>query len=802
MPTGVFPLVNVRPRTRASRGTPRITAMISTRIAEELGVHVDQVDAALALLDEGNTVPFIARYRKEATGGLDDTQLRRLEERATYLRELEERKETVLAAIEEQGKLTDTLRELIAACETKARLEDLFRPFKKRRKTRADKAREAGLVPLVEKLVAEPGADPAALAEAFTTEGYEDTAAALEGARDILVDDLAMDADLVGEVREEFYSRGTVSSGVIEGKEAEGQKYRDYFEFSEPLTELPGHRILALLRGEKKGVLHLGLDGGDETFYTGLIARRAELPVERSSWIADAVGFGWRTKLAVSAGLDARMRLRERAEDDALGIFATNLRDVLLAAPAGQRAVLGLDPGYRNGVKCAVVDATGKVLDTVVVYPHAPQNRWGAARDTLAGLAAEHGVELIAVGNGTASRESDKLAGEVADLIAAAGGTRPTPVVVSESGASVYSASEVAAAEFPDMDVALRGAVSIARRLQDPLAELVKVDPKAIGVGQYQHDVNQTRLAHTLDDVVEDAVNGVGVDLNTASVPLLERVAGISATVAGNIVAYRDEHGSFTTRKELGKVPRLGPKAFEQSAGFLRIDGGADPLDASAVHPEAYPVVRRIAEATGLGVAELIGKSDVLKKLRPADFADERFGVPTVTDIIAELDKPGRDPRPEFRTAEFREGVEKVSDLTPGMVLEGTVTNVAAFGAFVDVGVHQDGLVHVSAMSRSFVKDPHDVVHSGQVVKVKVMDVDVERQRIGLSLRLDDEPGGDNNKGRGSCGGRDNSRGRSKNGARGNTRGNGRSGRGANGRGGNTGGGAMADALKRAGLAD
>ncbi len=566
----------------------------------------------------------------------------------------------------------------------------------------------------------------------------------LEGARAILIDRFALDADLVGEVREEMYSTGTMRASVVEGKEQEGAKFKDYFDFNEDFTSLPSHRILALLRGEKEGVLNLNLDPGEDATYEAKIADRFDLDTKTSTWLANAVRWGWRTKLLVSSGLDVRMRLKEKAEEGALDIFATNLRDVLLAAPAGQRSTLALDPGYRNGVKCAVVDETGKVMDTAIVYPHQPQNQWSQAVQQLSTLVATHGVELIAVGNGTASRESEKLAGEVADLIEKAGGTRPTPVVVSESGASVYSASEIAAKEFPDMDVSLRSAVSIARRLQDPLAELVKVDPKSIGVGQYQHDVNQTALAKTLDDVVEDAVNAVGVDLNTASVPLLERVAGISNTVAKNIVAYRDDNGVFATRKELGKVPRLGPKAFEQCAGFLRINGGDQPLDASAVHPEAYPVVEKIAQSTGLAVDELIGNTRVLEKLKPADFADDTFGVPTVTDIIAELDKPGRDPRPEFKTATFKEGVNKVSDLTPGMILEGTVTNVAAFGAFVDVGVHQDGLVHVSAMSHKFVEDPHDVVRSGEVVKVKVMDVDVERQRIGLSLRLDDEPGASN----------------------------------------------------------
>ena len=714
---------------------------IAATIANEIYVRDNQVEQALKLLAEGNTVPFIARYRKEATGGLDDAQLRHIEERNTYLLELAERKTAVLENIDEQGKLTDELKQAILSADTKARVEDLYLPYKKRRKTKADIAREAGLQALEQQLIDDPSANPETLAAAYLSEGFPDAKSALEGARAILVDRFATDADLVGEVRDRVYSQGTMRSAVVEGKETEGAKFADYFEFSEPFEKLPSHRILALLRGEAEGVLTIDMDPGEEAVYEGMIAERFDLPVKDSEWLAKAVRWGWRTKLQVSANLDTRMRLKEKAEEGALEVFKTNLRDVLLAAPAGQRATLALDPGYRNGVKCAVVDETGKVLATTIVYPHQPQNRWDASRTELASLAAQHGVELIAVGNGTASRESEKLAGEVADLIAQAGGKRPTPVVVSESGASVYSASQIAAEEFPDMDVSLRSAVSIARRLQDPLAELVKVDPKSIGVGQYQHDVNQTALAQTLNAVVEDAVNSVGVDVNTASAPLLERVAGLSGTLAKNIVAYRDENGRFTTRKGLGKVPRLGPKAFEQAAGFLRIQGGANPLDGSAVHPEAYPVVERVAQATGLSTEQLIGNTAVLTKLAPDDFADEQFGVPTVTDILAELDKPGRDPRPEFKTAEFKEGVNEVKDLKPGMVLEGTVTNVAAFGAFVDVGVHQDGLVHVSAMSHKFVSDPHEVVRSGEVVKVKVMDVDVARNRIGLSLRLDDEPG-------------------------------------------------------------
>ena len=712
--------------------------MIAATIAQEIGVRPDQVETALKLLAEGNTVPFIARYRKEVTGGLDDTQLRTIETRATYLKELEERKQTILDAIEEQGKLDDALRREILECTTKARLEDLYLPYKKRRKTKADIAREAGLEPLLEELIDKPSADPNELAKAYLTEGFEDEKKALDGARAIIVDRCALDADLVGQVREEMFSTGTMEASVVAGKETEGAKFKDYFEFSEPFDSLPSHRILALLRGESEGILQLNLNAGDDDIYENMIATRFELD-RTSKWLSQAVRWGWRTKLYISAGLDVRMRLKEIAEEGALKVFATNLRDVLLAAPAGQRATLGLDPGYRNGVKCAVVDPTGKVLDTSIVYPHQPQNQWSQAVQTLSTLCATHGVELLAVGNGTASRESEKLAVEVADLVARAGGKRPTSVVVSESGASVYSASQLAADEFPNMDVSLRGAVSIARRLQDPLAELVKIDPKAIGVGQYQHDVNQAALARTLDGVVEDAVNGVGVDINTASGPLLERVAGVNATLADNIVAYRNDNGLFTTRKELKKVPRLGPKAYEQSAGFLRISGGKDPLDSSAVHPEAYPVVHKIASATGLTIDELIGNTRVLGGLNPADFADDTFGIPTVSDIISELDKPGRDPRPEFKTATFKEGVEKISDLVPGMVLEGTVTNVAAFGAFVDVGVHQDGLVHISAMSNKFVSDPHEVVRSGEVVRVKVLEVDVPRKRISLTLRLEDE---------------------------------------------------------------
>lgn len=771
--------------------------MISSVIARELAatgadVAESAVAAAIKLLDEGNTVPFIARYRKEVTGGLDDTQLRFIEERVVYLRELEERKQTILAAIEEQGKLNDDLKSAILACDTKARLEDLYLPYKKKRKTKADIAREAGYEPLVEELLADPAADPETLATKYGEAAGKDAKDALTGARAILVDRFATDADLVGSVREQVWSSGSAAAAVVEGKETVGAKYRDYFEHNEPLETMPSHRVLAVLRGEAEGILTLNIDAGEDETYEHMIREAFELPDGGASkWIDQAVRFGWRTKLEVSAALDARTRLKERAEAEAVDVFARNLRDLLLAAPAGQRATLGLDPGYRNGVKCAVVDSTGKVLDTAIVYPHQPRNDWSGAKEQLATLCATHRVELMAIGNGTASRETETLAREIADLIAQAGGKKPTPVVVSEAGASVYSASSLAAAEFPDMDVSLRGAVSIARRLQDPLAELVKIDPKSIGVGQYQHDVSQTKLEHSLDAVVEDAVNAVGVEVNTASAPLLGRVAGVSSTVADNIVAYRDENGAFTSRKELLKVPRLGPKAFEQCAGFLRIHGANNPLDASAVHPESYRVVDAIAASTGVSVQELIGNSRVLSKVRAADFVDESAGIglPTVQDILTELDKPGRDPRPEFVTATFKEGVEKVSDLQPGMILEGTVTNVAAFGAFVDVGVHQDGLVHVSNMARGFVSDPHEVVRSGEVVKVKVLDVDVERNRIGLSLRLDDDasdakPKRDGGRGEGRGGGR-------KRGSQNKKRG------GAN-RGG--GGGSMADALRRAGF--
>ncbi|MFE0720452.1 Tex family protein [Streptomyces rochei] len=721
---------------------------IEGRIAEELGVRERQVKAAVELLDGGSTVPFIARYRKEATEMLDDAQLRAVEERLRYLRELEERRTAILDSVREQGKLTEELETRIRTAETKARLEDIYLPFKPKRRTKAQIAREAGLEPLAEGLLADPSVDPLAAAAAFVDagKGVADPQAALDGARSILTEKFSEDADLIGELRERMWGRGRLAAKVKEGKEEAGAKFADYFDFAEPFTELPSHRILAMLRGEKEDVLDLVLEPEEPTdgpsSYEGIVASRfgiADRGRPGDKWLKDTVRWAWRTRILVHLGIDIRLRLRTAAEDEAVDVFAANLRDLLLAAPAGTRATLGLDPGFRTGVKVAVVDATGKVVATDVIHPHVPANRWDEAIAKLARLAKEHAVELVAIGNGTASRETDKLAGE---LIAKHPELKLTKVMVSEAGASVYSASAFASQELPDMDVSLRGAVSIARRLQDPLAELVKIDPKSIGVGQYQHDLSEVKLSRSLDAVVEDCVNGVGVDVNTASAPLLARVSGITSGLAENIVAHRDANGPFTSRTELKKVPRLGPKAYEQCAGFLRIRGGSDPLDASSVHPEAYPVVRRMVKTAGQEVAGLIGNTSVLRSLRPADFVDETFGLPTVTDILRELEKPGRDPRPAFRTATFKEGVEKISDLSSGMVLEGVVTNVAAFGAFVDVGVHQDGLVHVSAMSKTFVKDPRDVVKPGDIVKVKVLDVDIPRKRISLTLRLDDEAAG------------------------------------------------------------
>ncbi|WP_323101658.1 Tex family protein [Intrasporangium sp. YIM S08009] len=722
---------------------------IEQRIAEELGVREAQVTAAVGLLDGGSTVPFVARYRKEATDGLDDAQLRDLEERLTYLRDLEDRRAAVLASIEEQGKLDDELRARILAAETKARLEDIYLPYKPKRRTKAQIAREAGLEPLADLLLGSPDTDPASAATGFVDADKEvaDAAAALDGARAILVERFAEDADLIGDLRQRVWTKGHLVARVRTGKEEAGAKFADYFEFDEPLHKLPSHRILAMFRGEKEDVLSIEVSPTDPaaeaepgpTEFERAIAHRFDIadrgrPADR--WLADTVRWAWRTKIVVHLGVDARMQLRRAAEEEAVRVFAANLRDLLLAAPAGARATMGLDPGFRTGVKVAVVDATGRVVATDVIHPHVPQNRWDQSVETLARLAKAHGVELVAIGNGTASRETDRLA---ADLLKRHPDLRLTTAVVSEAGASVYSASAFASAELPGMDVSLRGAVSIARRLQDPLAELVKIDPKSIGVGQYQHDVSQVALSRSLDAVVEDCVNAVGVDVNTASAPLLTRVSGISGTLAEGIVAHRDANGPFRTRRALKDVARLGPKAFEQAAGFLRIPGGDDPLDASAVHPEAYPVVRRMLEAAGTELTALIGNSAALKAIRPQDFVDDTFGLPTVTDIIGELDKPGRDPRPSFKTATFKEGVEEVKDLRPGMTLEGVVTNVAAFGAFIDVGVHQDGLAHVSALSKQFVRDPREVVKPGDVVMVKVLDVDVPRKRISLTLRLDDE---------------------------------------------------------------
>ncbi|MFB9486104.1 Tex family protein [Nonomuraea dietziae] len=742
---------------------------IHQRIAEELGVRDGQVQAAVDLLDGGATVPFIARYRKEVTGALDDAQLRTLEERLRYLRELEERRTAILESIASQGKLTDELREQIVAADTKARLEDIYLPYKPKRRTKAMIARELGLEPLADALLADPTLDPIATAGPYVVEGLADAAAALEGARAILIERFAEDADLIGTLRERMWSNGRAVSSVREGKEEAGAKFSDYFDFSEPFTKLPSHRILAMFRGEKEEILSVALEPEEGPEYELRIASRFGISDQgrpADKWLNDTVRWAWRTRILVHLGLDLRMRLWQAAEDEAVRVFAANLRDLLLAAPAGTRTTMGLDPGLRTGVKVAVVDATGKVVDTATIYPHEPKRQWDQSLAVLGALVQKHGVELIAIGNGTASRETDKLAGELVKHMPGV-----TKIVVSEAGASVYSASAYASQELPELDVSLRGAVSIARRLQDPLAELVKIDPKSIGVGQYQHDLAETKLSRSLDAVVEDCVNAVGVDVNTASAPLLTRVSGIGATLADNIVQHRDANGPFRSRTALKEVPRLGPKAFEQCAGFLRIPGGADPLDASSVHPEAYPVVRRILSSVGADLKSLIGNTATLRSLRPADFVDDTFGLPTVTDILGELEKPGRDPRPAFKTATFKEGVEKLSDLASGMILEGVVTNVAAFGAFVDVGVHQDGLVHVSAMSRTFVKDPRDVVKPGDIVKVKVLEVDIPRKRISLTLRLEDEAtqGGDGRprQGRGAGGATGSGAGGGERGARG-----------------------------------
>ena len=734
---------------------------INQRIASELGVAIGQVAAAVELLGEGSTVPFIARYRKEKTGGLDDTQLRKLEERLGYLRELEDRRATVLKSIEEQGKLTPDLARSINGAATKVELEDLYAPFKPKRRTKAQIAREAGLEPLADALLKNPALVPEAEGAKFLAadKGVADVKAALEGARHILIERIGEAPALVGSLREWEWSEGTLASKVVKGKDADGAKFSDYFDFGQRIKDMPSHRALAMLRGRNEGILDLDLDVAHEEgkpHPAELKARAAFGIAERGrpadKWLAETVRLAWKSRLAPSLSADLLARLKERADAEAISVFSKNLKDLLLAAPAGPRATMGLDPGFRTGVKVAVVDQTGKVVDTAVIYPHEPKRDWAGSLAALAALCMRHKVDLVSVGNGTASRETDKL---VAELIAKMPNLKLTKAMVSEAGASVYSASELAAKEFPDLDVTLRGAVSIARRLQDPLAELVKIEPKAIGVGQYQHDVDQTGLARSLDAVVEDCVNSVGVDVNTASGPLLARVSGLNQTLAANIVAFRDENGAFKTRTALKKVPRLGPKTFEQAAGFLRIMNGKNPLDASAVHPEAYPVVEKISEATKRPLKSMIGDRAFLQSLKPAAFADTQFGIPTITDILAELEKPGRDPRPEFKTATFQEGIEKLSDLEPGMILEGVVTNVAAFGAFVDIGVHQDGLVHVSALANKFVKDPHEVVKPGQIVKVKVMDVDVKRQRISLTMRLDDTPGTSSRSGGAAPGPRD-----------------------------------------------
>jgi len=726
-----------------------MTKAISLRIAQELAVNANQVEAAIKLLDEGATVPFIARYRKEITGALDDTQLRQLAERLHYLRELEDRRQVILGSISEQGKLTPGLEQSILDADTKNRLEDLYLPYKPRRRSKALIAREAGLEPLADALLGNPCLDPDTLAGDYLNAeaGFDDSKAALDGARQILMERFAEDAELLAQLRQFLRENALLASRLVADKEAEGAKFRDYFEHTEPLIKTPSHRALAMFRGRNEGVLSLSLVmAADEQFgephpCEAMIAQHWQIEDKQrpaDAWLRETVRWSWRVKLITHLQTELLGELRERAEREAIDVFAHNLKDLLLAAPAGQRATIGLDPGLRTGVKVAVVDANGKVLDHDAIYPHPPQKRAGEASETLLQLIRKHGVELIAIGNGTAGRETDKFVGE---LLQAHPELNARKVMVNEAGASIYSASEYAAREFPDLDVTIRGAVSIARRLQDPLAELVKIEPKSIGVGQYQHDVSQVQLARQLDSVVEDCVNAVGVDVNTASVPLLARVSGLNRSIADNIVALRDQRGSFNNRRELLQVPRFGDKTFEQAAGFLRVVGGDNPLDASAVHPESYRVVERIAADRQRGVEGLMGDSSFLHSLDPANYTDEQVGLPTVRDILAELAKPGRDPRPEFKMAQFQEGVEKLSDLRPDMVLEGTVTNVTAFGAFVDVGVHQDGLVHISALADRFVKDPREVVKAGDIVRVKVMEVDQARKRIALSMRLIDKAG-------------------------------------------------------------
>ncbi|EPN4987686.1 Tex family protein [Vibrio alginolyticus] len=732
---------------------------ICRMIAQELNVRPEQVNAAVTLIDDGNTVPFIARYRKEVTGGLDDTQLRTLDSRLSYLREMDDRRQTILKSIQEQGKLTPELEQEIAQADSKTRLEDLYLPYKPKRRTKGQIAIEAGLEPLADQLWNHPQTEPESEASKYldADKGIADTKAALDGARAIIMERIAEDANLLEKIRNHLNRHAELVSRVVEGKEQEGEKFKDYFNHNEPLSKVPSHRALAMLRGRNEGFLTLAMnadpeqeEGARQSYCETIIADHYGVTLSSApadTWRKQVISWAWRIKVSMHMETELMGAMKERAEIEAIEVFATNLKDLLMAAPAGPRATLGLDPGLRTGSKIAVVDSTGKVLATETIYPHPPQKQYDKSAQIVDQLVRKYNVDLIAIGNGTASRETDSF---VADVIKR-GNLKVQKIIVSEAGASVYSASELAAKEFPNMDVSLRGAVSIARRLQDPLAELVKIDPKSIGVGQYQHDVSQSMLAKRLDAIVEDCVNAVGVDVNTASAALLTRVAGLSSTIAQNIVDFRDENGRFEARTTLKKVPRLGPKAFEQCAGFLRIMDGKNPLDASAVHPEAYPVVKAISEKNNKDIKALIGDSSFLKGLHAVDYTDDNFGVPTITDIIKELDKPGRDPRPEFKTATFAEGVNSVSDLEPGMILEGVVSNVANFGAFVDIGVHQDGLVHISALTDRYVSDPREVVKAGDIVKVKVMEVDVQRKRIGLSMRMNDEPGQDNRSQRSSA---------------------------------------------------
>ena len=737
----------------------RMSQAICRMIAQELNVRPEQVNAAVTLIDDGNTVPFIARYRKEVTGGLDDTQLRTLDSRLSYLREMDDRRQTILKSIQEQGKLTPELEQEIAQADSKTRLEDLYLPYKPKRRTKGQIAIEAGLEPLADQLWNHPQTEPESEASKYldADKGIADTKAALDGARAIIMERIAEDANLLEKIRNHLNRNAELVSRVVEGKEQEGEKFKDYFNHNEPLSKVPSHRALAMLRGRNEGFLTLAMnadpeqeEGARQSYCETIIADHYGVTLSSApadTWRKQVISWAWRIKVSMHMETELMGAMKERAEIEAIEVFATNLKDLLMAAPAGPRATLGLDPGLRTGSKIAVVDSTGKVLATETIYPHPPQKQYDKSAQIVDQLVRKYNVDLIAIGNGTASRETDSF---VADVIKR-GNLKVQKIIVSEAGASVYSASELAAKEFPNMDVSLRGAVSIARRLQDPLAELVKIDPKSIGVGQYQHDVSQSMLAKRLDAIVEDCVNAVGVDVNTASAALLTRVAGLSSTIAQNIVDFRDENGRFEARTTLKKVPRLGPKAFEQCAGFLRIMDGKNPLDASAVHPEAYPVVKAISEKNNKDIKALIGDSSFLKGLHAVDYTDDNFGVPTITDIIKELDKPGRDPRPEFKTATFAEGVNSVSDLEPGMILEGVVSNVANFGAFVDIGVHQDGLVHISALTDRFVSDPREVVKAGDIVKVKVMEVDVQRKRIGLSMRMNDEPGQDNRSQRSSA---------------------------------------------------